>query len=68
MVYNGLSMNIILPVPQVTPSYPAAQAQVKLSTPSVHVPPLLHGLGVQSSVSELKTQGFNIRPTGLIDS
>lgn len=68
MVYNGLSMNIILPVAQVKPSHPVTQVQAQPLTLSTHVAPFIHGLDAHSSVSEIKTQGFNIRPTGLIDS
>jgi hypothetical protein len=35
-------------VPHVVPEYPAAQLQVKLATPSVHVPPFWQGLPAQS--------------------
>ena len=68
MVYNGLRMNIDLLMSQVVPVNPVTQVQVKLLTPSAHVPPFKHGEPAQSSVSEIKTQGFNIRHTGLIDS
>jgi hypothetical protein len=39
-----------LTVAQVAPVYPAGQAQVKLLTPSVQVPPFWQGLDAQSSM------------------
>ena len=42
-------MNLL--VPQFTPSYPAAHAHEYELIPSAQVPPFIHGLGEQSSVS-----------------
>ena len=52
---NSISMHFntskCLPVPQVSPSNPSAQAQVKLATPSMQLPPFKQGLGEHSSFS-----------------
>ena len=50
-------MNYDLLLLQVGPSYPRTHVQEKLSTPSLHVPPLLQGLSLQSSIS--RKQYFN---------
>ena len=39
------------PVSQITPLYPFGQAQVKLLTPSIHLPPFKQGFFAQSSIS-----------------
>ena len=43
-----------LPVSQLVPSYPFTQLQLNEFTPSVQVPPFLHGSGEQSFLSETR--------------
>ena len=41
----------ILPVPHVGPVWPGLQAQVKVFTPSLQIPPFSQGSGEQSLIS-----------------